>query len=354
MAKILSAMSGGVDSSVATKLLLDEGHEVTGVTLDLFCISDTETPVKNAKAVCDRLGIEHRVYNAHSAFFERVISPFVETYLAGETPNPCVVCNRRIKFGILVDYALEQGFDAVATGHYARLDRDDESGRYRLLKGLDPVKDQSYVLYSLSQNQLAHARFPLGSLDKATVRRIAVENGFASAKAKESQDICFIPDGDYQGFIDRAAPGKVRPGPYLSVDGEQIGTHQGVTRYTIGQRRGIGVGFGKPMYVVAKDAVNNTVTLGENNDLLSGGLIANEVNFIPFDTPREPLPVAAKIRYNQKEQPAVVRMLPDGSVEVLFDKPQRAVAPGQSVVFYRDELVVGGGIIRRAIPVDRS
>ena len=331
MAKILSAMSGGVDSSVATKLLLDEGHEVTGVTLDLFCISDTETPVKNAKAVCDRLGIEHRAYNAHSAFFERVISPFVETYLAGETPNPCVVCNRRIKFGILVDYALEQGFDAVATGHYARLDRDDESGRYRLLKGIDPAKDQSYVLYSLSRNQLAHARFPLGSLDKATVRRIAVENGFAGAKAKESQDICFIPDGDYQGFIDRAAPGKVQPGPYLSVDGEQIGTHQGVTRYTIGQRRGIGVGFGKPMYVVAKDAVNNTVTLGENNDLLSGGLIANEVNFIPFDTPREPLPVAAKIRYNQKEQPAVVRMLPDGSVEVLFDKPQRAVAPGQSV-----------------------
>ncbi len=343
-------MSGGVDSSVATKLLLDQGHDVTGVTLDLFCAAASEAPVKNAQAVCDQLGIEHRVFDAQSSFFEQVVSPFVETYLAGETPNPCVVCNRYIKFGILVAYALEQGFDAVATGHYARIEQDNDSGRFLLLKGLDPVKDQSYVLYSLSQQQLAHILFPLGTLDKAGVRQSAKENGFAGAKSKESQDICFIPDGDYQGFIDRTAPGKVQPGPYLSITGEQIGIHQGVTRYTIGQRRGIGVGFGKPMYVVAKDAANNTVTLGENHDLLSAGLIAEDVNFIPVDTPRDSLNVLAKIRYNQTEQPAVVRVLPDNSVEVMFEKFQRAVAPGQSVVFYQGELVVGGGIIRRAIP----
>lgn len=350
MARILSAMSGGVDSTVATRILLDEGHEVVGVTLDLFCNPGNDDHVRNARAACDLLGIEHRVYDAHSAFYERVISPFIQTYLAGETPNPCVVCNRRIKFGLLVDYAVEEGFDAVATGHYARIDRHAETGRYLLRKGSDPAKDQSYVLYGLTQHQLAHARFPLGNMDKDAVRRIATANGFASAHAKESQDICFIPDGDYQGFIERAAPGKVQPGTYLSVDGEEIGTHLGVTRYTIGQRRGIGIGFGKPMYVVAKNAQNNTVTLGENHALLADGLIANEVNFIAMDEPAEPVRVRAKIRYNQNEQPALVRADPDGSVLVLFEKPQRAVAPGQSVVFYRDDLVIGGGIITRSLP----
>ena len=350
MAKILSAMSGGVDSTVATRILLDEGHDVVGATLDLFCHPGNDDHVRNARDACDLLGIEHRVYNARTAFYERVISPFVETYLAGETPNPCVVCNRRIKFGLLVEYAIEEGFDAVATGHYARIDEDPATGRVLLRKGSDPVKDQSYVLYGLTQHQLAHARFPLGSMGKDAVRRIASENRFSSAHAKESQDICFIPDGDYQGFIERMVPGKVQPGKYLSVDGKELGTHQGVTRYTIGQRRGIGVGFGKPMYVVAKDAPGNTVTLGENDDLLSDGLIADEVNFIAIDPPAKPVPVWARIRYNQKEQPALLSASADGSVLVTFEKPQRAIAPGQSVVFYRDDLVIGGGIIRRSLP----
>lgn len=354
MARILSAMSGGVDSTVATRILLDQGHEVVGATLDLFRDKGDDDHVRNARAACDLLGIEHRVYDARSAFYERVISPFIDTYLAGETPNPCVVCNRRIKFGLLVDHAVKEGFDAVATGHYARIERHADTGRYLLRKGTDPAKDQSYVLYGLTQYQLAHALFPLGNMGKDEVRSIARKNGFTSAHAKESQDICFIPDGDYQGFIERAAPGKIRPGAYLSVDGREIGTHQGVTRYTIGQRRGIGIGFGKPMYVVAKDARTNTVTLGENDDLLSGGLIAGEVNFIATDPPAEPVKVKAKIRYNQKEQPALVHAVDDGSVLVTFDKPQRAVAPGQSVVFYQDDLVIGGGIIVRSLPPDYS
>lgn len=354
MARILSAMSGGVDSTVATRILLDQGHEVVGATLDLFSAPGNDNHVRNARAACDLLGIEHLVYDARSEFYKGVISPFVETYLAGETPNPCVLCNRRIKFGLLVNYAVEHGFDAVATGHYARIDRHGETGRYLLRKGSDPAKDQSYVLYGLTQHQLAHAMFPLGDLGKDAVRRIASENGFASAHAKESQDICFIPDGDYQGFIDRAAPGKVHQGPYLSVAGNEIGTHQGVTRYTIGQRRGIGIGFGKPMYVVAKNAQTNTVTLGGNDDLLSGGLVANEVNLIAIDTLARPVQARVKIRYNQKEQPALVEAGPDGSMKVIFEKPQRAVAPGQSVVLYQDDLVIGGAIIVRSLPLDYS
>lgn len=342
-------MSGGVDSSVATKILLDQGHEVTGVTLDLFCDPSNDEHIAEAQEVCRQFGIDHHVYHAQDEFTHRVISPFITTYLAGATPNPCIVCNRYIKFGVLVEYARDHGFDAVATGHFAQIEQDPHTNRYLLKKGVDPIKDQSYVLYSLTQEQLKHTLFPLGAMDKKTVRTIAREAGFETAEKKESQDICFVPDGNYQGFIDMRFPGSVSAGKFLSMEGKEIGTHRGITHYTIGQRRGIGVGFGKPMYVVAKNALENTVLLGENPDLLSDGLIAEDINLISLDKLEQPTRVQAKIRYNQQGTEATITRCADGTIRVDFDQSQRAVAPGQAVVFYQGDIVVGGGTIRSAI-----
>lgn len=347
-------MSGGVDSSVATKLLLDEGHKVVGVTLDLFCAPHNDENIAEAQEVCRKFGIEHRVYATRDEFATHVITPFITSYLAGATPNPCIACNRYIKFGALVSYAIEQGFDAVATGHYARIEQDAKTHRYLLKKGIDPAKDQSYVLYNLTQKQLKHTVFPLGSMVKETVRTIARQAGFETAAKKESQDICFIPDGDYHGFIERKKPKSVHPGKFLSIDGTEIGRHRGITHYTIGQRRGIGMGFGKPMYVVAKDAKTNTITLGENPDLLAEGLIAGDVNLISVETLVTPMCVQAKIRYNQKGTDAVISGRPDGTVRVDFAQRQRAVAPGQAVVFYQNDIIIGGGTILYSVsnPID--
>jgi len=342
-------MSGGIDSSVATKILLDQGHKVVGITLDLFCDPDNDTHIEDARLACTSFGIEHRVYHAQEDFTKHVISPFVSTYLVGATPNPCIACNRYIKFGALVEYAQEQGFDAVATGHYARIEQDQNTLRYLLKKGADPAKDQSYVLYNLTQNQLKHTLFPLGAIDKEAVRHIARKAGFETAEKKESQDICFVPDGNYQEFIEQKIPGSVTPGKFLSVDGTEIGIHRGITHYTIGQRRGIGTGFGKPMYVVAKDAEKNTITLGENPDLLSCGLIADDLNYISIETLDKPTQVLAKIRYNQDGKEALITTCKDGTIRVDFDERQRAVAPGQAVVFYQGDIVLGGGTIIRGI-----
>lgn len=357
MAKILVGMSGGVDSSVAAKLLVDQGHEVAGVTLKLFSGDDVILPedatrtccsltdVQDARAVAWKLGIEHYVFNFRDLFEEKVIGRFIDSYLAGETPNPCIDCNRFIKFDKLIERAVLLGYDYVATGHYARIRRDGTIGRLLLERGKDPSKDQSYVLYPLSQDQLAHTLFPLGELDKTEVRRIAEEACLVNARKPDSQDICFVPDGDYAAFLERRVPGRITEGDFVDSSGKKIGRHRGVTRYTIGQRRGIAVSFGKPMYVIGKNARDNTVELGGNDELLSSSLTARDVNLISVERLDGPTRVTAKIRYNQSEQAAVVSPLGDGRVKVDFDEPQRAVAPGQAVVFFSGETVVGGGTI---------
>jgi tRNA-specific 2-thiouridylase len=350
-------MSGGVDSSVAVKLLLDQGHEVAGVTLKLFSNDDilddgeggktccSLNDVQDAKAVAYKLGIEHFVFNFRELFNEKVIGNFVETYLAGKTPNPCIECNRYIKFDKLIERALLLGYDYVATGHYAKIERDAVTGRYLLVRGLDRTKDQSYVLYPLTQDQLAHTMFPLGGLDKRTVREIAEASGLVNARKPDSQDICFVPDGDYPAFIEKAAPGSLRPGNFVDVSGNVIGTHKGVVHYTIGQRRGIAAAFGKPMYVVAKDARTNTVTLGESDDLMSTRIYVEHVNWISVERLEGPTRVSVKVRYSQTEQSATASPEADGRIRVDFDESQRAAAPGQAAVFYQGDIVVGGGTI---------
>jgi len=357
MAKILVGMSGGVDSSVAAKLLIDQGHEVTGVTLKLFSDDDIVlaehasrtccalNDVQDARAVAYKLGIEHFVYNFRDLFAEKVIDHFVDAYLEGKTPNPCIDCNRHIKFDKLIERATLLGFDYVATGHYALIDRDPAAGRYLLKRGVDRTKDQSYVLYVLTQDQLAHTLFPLGGMDKSAVREIAEKAGLVNARKPDSQDICFVPDGDYPAFIDKRAPGKVLPGNFVDLDGKVIGTHKGVAHYTIGQRRGIAAAFGKPMYVAAKNAANNTVTLGEDKDLFTSSLVAHDINLISVERLDFPMPVTAKIRYNQTGQEAVIGPEADGGIRVDFAHPQRAVTPGQAVVFFSGDTVVGGGTI---------
>ncbi len=357
MARILVAMSGGVDSSVAAKLLVDAGHEVAGVTLKLFSGDDIDaenatrtccalSDVEDARRVAYKLGIDHFVYNFRDLFAEKVMNRFVASYLAGETPNPCIDCNRFIKFDKLIERAVLLGYEYVATGHYALIDKDAETGRYLLKRGTDRTKDQSYVLYSLTQDQLAHTLFPLGAMDKVEVRRIAEEAGLINARKPDSQDICFVPDGDYPAFIDRAVPGRVKEGDFVDVNGKPIGEHKGITRYTIGQRRGIAVAFGKPMYVVAKDAEKNTVTLGDDDDLRASSLEADDFNLISREILTEPIQIQAKIRYNQTEQDATLVPEGNGTFRVDFDRPQRAIAPGQAVVCYNGDTVIGGGTIR--------
>ncbi len=362
MARVLVGMSGGVDSAVAAKVLIDAGHEVTGVTLSLVpsidAIRDASggasrtccslEDVQAARETCYRLGIEHFVFNFRDAFVECVMNPFVDSYLSGETPNPCVECNRKVKFGKLIERARLLGYDFLATGHYARLTHE-EGGRHLLRRGADASKDQSYVLYPLTQDQLSMTMFPLGEMTKTEVRDIAARAGFASANKPESQDICFVPDGDYAGFIERFAPGSVIPGDFVDLAGKPVGRHRGVVRYTIGQRRGIAVAFGKPTYVVGKDAASNTVTLGSDADLRAKTVLAREVNLVSVERLEGPARVTAKIRYNQTDQGAVIRPLDGGGITAEFDEAQRAVAPGQSIVFYDGDVVVGGGIITGAV-----
>lgn len=351
--RIAVAMSGGVDSSVAAWLLQQEGHELMGVTLRLF---DREAPggtcgagddLADARAVAERLGMPHQVLDCRTCFRERVIQPFAAAYEAGRTPNPCVECNREIKFGELLRRSLELGAEAVATGHYVRLERDSATGRWLLKKALHPEKDQSYVLYGLTQEQLSRSRFPLGGLSKEEIRAIAARQGFGNAGKKESQDICFIPDGDYAAFLRRYTGREYPPGPFLDQSGSRLGTHEGIVSYTVGQRRGLGISSEGRLYVKELRPEDNAVVLSDNAALFTRVLTADRLNLVPTDRLSAPIRARARIRYRQQEQPCTIEQTGPDTVRVEFDQPQRAVTPGQAVVFYDGDLVLGGATIQK-------
>lgn len=352
--KVMVGMSGGVDSSVCAALLLKQGYDVSGVTLRLYDGEDynagkTRTccslsDVEDARAVCMRIGIPHYAFNFKELFQKNVIEDFINEYIMGLTPNPCIECNRHIKFDAMLERAKVLGYDKIATGHYA-LVRRDENGRYLLCRAADISKDQTYVLYSMTQEQLSHTLFPLGTLTKPQVRKIAEQNGFVNANKPDSQDICFVPDGDYAGFIERFA-GKTAPhGNFINENGDILGEHKGLIRYTVGQRRGLGIALGKHAYVINKNPDDNTVTLGDEERLFYKNVTVNNLNFIPFDRLTGKMRVTAKLRYRHKEQPAVIRPYDNGTVLIEFDEPQRAPSPGQAAVFYSGDTVVGGGTI---------
>lgn len=334
----LIGMSGGVDSSVAAYLMLQQGYRCKGATMRLF-----ENTDEDACAVCDRLGIPFYVLDNREAFRQTVMEDFVRCYEAGSTPNPCIHCNRHIKFGLFLQQAQELGCDCIVTGHYARI--REENGRYLLYKAADTTKDQSYFLYSLTQEQLSHARFPLGELTKTEVRQIAQEQGFINAKKGDSQDICFVPDGDYFAFLERFTQKTYESGDFLDLNGNIVGKHHGAVGYTLGQRKGLGLAMGAPVYVCGKDMEKNTVTVGPNEALFTKELTAKDWNWIAFPTLTAPQRCKAKARSRMAEQNATVYPMENGFAKVVFDEPQRAITPGQAVVLYDGDTVLGGGTI---------
>jgi tRNA-specific 2-thiouridylase len=340
------AMSGGVDSTAAALLLAEAGYDVWGVTLRLQscpgAVETAEAEIDSARRAAEALGIPHRVLDLRERFRTAVMDRFVSEYLAGRTPNPCVDCNREIKFGALLDWVLEQGADFLSTGHYARVDRAE--GRWRLLRGADRRKDQSYVLYQLTQRQLSHLLLPLGDHDKPAIRQMVEARGLANARKADSQDICFIPDGDYAAFL-AASGAELVPGDFVDETGRVLGRHRGLPCYTPGQRKGLGVSAGEPVYVLRKEAAGNRIILGPDSALYSTELTAERVNWLSVPAPEGPLAVTAKTRYTQKEAAATAEVLPDGRLHVTFAEPQRAVTAGQAVVLYVGEAVAGGGTI---------
>ena len=341
--KIAVAMSGGVDSSVVVLLLTEMGYEVAGLTLNLL----DEAENGELKSLSEQLMIAHSFVDARREFYEKVVEPFASEYMAGRTPNPCIECNRHIKFGLLLDKALELGCGRIATGHYVISEFDGESGRWLIRTAKDATKDQSYVLYTLSQKQLSHALFPLGGLHKQEVKKIALENGLSCAGKPESQDICFVPDGDYSGYIETRLGIKSPPGAFLDSDGNEIGPHKGLTHYTIGQRRGLGISSDRRIFVIDKDAASNTVTVGDEELLFAKRMTVSDVNWVSTAGVNEPVKALVKSRYRQAAQPATLHPVSQNRVIVEFNTPQRALTPGQSAVFYDGDVVLGGGKICR-------
>ncbi len=352
--KVMVGMSGGVDSAVSAYLLLKNGWEPTGVNCRFFDNDDAFIREKtccsledsqDARSVAYRLGIPFYVFNFTDDFREKVIGKFISTYTNGATPNPCIDCNRYLKFDRLLSRALELEHDYVATGHYARNEFDKSSGRFLLKKGVDETKDQSYVLYTLTQFQLSHTLFPLGEMRKTEVREVAQEMGFVNAKKHDSQDICFVPDGDYAAFIEKSLGKSFPCGSFVDRDGNELGTHKGIIRYTVGQRRGLGLSLKSPLYVLEKDVKNNRVILAPEEYLFSKQLFATDINLIATEKINRPLRVKAKVRYKQGEQWATAEQTSDNRLHIEFDSPQRAFAKGQAVVLYDGDVVVGGGTI---------
>lgn len=345
-------MSGGVDSSVAAALLLEQGYEVVGVTMQIWQDDKKDeagsccslSAVDDARRVANKLGIPYYVLNFKEIFDQKVIEYFTNEYLRGKTPNPCIACNRYIKFDEFLKKAREMGMDYVATGHYATVVQ--EGGRYLLKRSASLAKDQTYPLYNLNQDQLAHTLFPLAPYEKSAVREMAKNLGLGVASKPDSQDICFVVHHDYSAFIEERTGIKVEPGNFIDQTGKIMGRHKGLYHYTIGQRKGLGIATGKPVFVSKIDVERNEVVLGEESDILSTSLIAGDLNFIAVDELREPVQASVKIRYGSREATALIEPLGEDQVKVNFQEPQRAVTAGQSVVFYQGDVVLGGGIIQ--------
>lgn len=339
-------MSGGVDSSVSAILLQKQGYDVTGVTMHLQENQDENSnpAVIDAKLVCEKLKIPHLVINLSKDFSSKVIKNFTDEYILGRTPNPCVVCNKHVKFGKMFELARKMGFDYMASGHYAVVEYDKNTDKW-LLKKSNEKKDQSYVLYNLNQDKLSHILFPVGNMQKDDIRKIAKEYDLPVAEKEESQEICFIKDNDYCKFIETRTNFSPKKGFFINEKGSILGEHQGIMKYTVGQRKGFGISFGKPMYVISIDSQNNTVTLGEEGSQYTDELIASDLNFILFDKLLEEIEVTAKVRYKAPCAKAKLVPLDENYVKVIFYEKQRAVTPGQSVVFYDGDIVLGGGII---------
>jgi len=355
--KVVVAMSGGVDSSVAAALLQEQGYDVIGITMNLYSLPKEVCRSENLKSCCGwqaqedanrvaiGLGISHYVIDFRREFERTVVEDFGREYGRGRTPNPCIRCNRFIKFDLLLERARYLEADYVATGHYAQIEFDPAAGRYFLKKGKDKDKDQSYFLYSLTQAQLAKTLFPLAGLTKKEVRKIADKLAPPVAEKEASQEICFVPDRNYAKFLRERVPQAFRPGPILDLQNRVIGEHEGIIHFTVGQRKGMGIAAPHPLYVLSIDAETNTIVVGKNEDLYRSRLEASDVNLIAFAKLTEPKAVQAKIRYKHAEANATISPLDRGRIRVEFEKPQRAITPGQAVVFYDGETVVGGGII---------